>query len=115
MTTLYGIPNCDTVRRARAWLAEHGVEHHFHDLKKHGVPEAALDRWLAAAGWEPLVNRKGTTWRGLDDATRAAVVDTPSARALLLQHASLIKRPVLEWADGAITVGFDAANWQRRA
>lgn len=115
MTTLYGIPHCDTVKKARAWLTEHGVAHSFHDFKKQGVPEAALDRWLAAAGWEKLVNRKGTTWRGLDEATRAAVVDSASARALLLQHASVIKRPVVEWADGAITVGFDAADWSARA
>lgn len=114
MTTLYGIPNCDTVKKARTWLAEHGVAHTFHDFKKQGVPEAALDRWLAAAGHEKLVNRKGTTWRTLDDATRTAVVDNASARALLLQHASVIKRPVVEWADGAITVGFDAADWSGR-
>lgn len=114
MTTLYGIPNCDTVKKARAWLIDSGVAHVFHDFKKQGVPEAALDRWLAAAGHAQLVNRKGTTWRGLDDAQRASVVDDASARALLLQHASVIKRPVVEWGDGAITVGFDAADWAGR-
>ncbi len=114
MTTLYGIPNCDTVKKARTWLTEHGVAHSFHDFKKQGVPAAALDRWLAAAGHEKLVNRKGTTWRGLDEATRTAVVDNTSARALLLQQASVIKRPVVEWADGAVTVGFDAADWSAR-
>lgn len=114
MTTLYGIPHCDTVKKARAWLSEHGIEHRFHDFKKQGVPEAALDRWLAAAGWETLVNRKGTTWRGLDEATRAAVVDTASARALLLQHVSAIKRPVVEWADGLVTIGFSPDEWTRR-
>ena len=115
MTTLYGIPNCDTVKKARAWLTEHGVTHRFHDFKKQGVPETELDRWLAAAGWEKLVNRKGTAWRGLDEATRAAVVDNASARTLLLQNASVIKRPVVEWADGSITVGFDATDWQQRS
>lgn len=114
MIQIYGIPNCDTIKKARTWLTEHGVAHVFHDFKKQGVPEAALDRWLAAAGWETLVNRKGTTWRKLDEATRTAVVDTASARALLLQHASVIKRPVVQWADGTITVGFDAADWARR-
>ena len=114
MTTLYGIPNCDTVKKARAWPNEHGVAHSFHDFKKQGVPEAALDRWLASTDHERLVNRKGTTWRGLDEATRTAVVDNASARALLLQQASVIKRPVVEWADGAITVGFDAADWAHR-
>ena len=114
MTTLYGIPNCDTVKKARTWLTEHGIAHSFHDFKKQGVPDPGLDRWLAAAGWEKLVNRKGTAWRGLDESARAAVVDVASARALLLQHASVIKRPVVEWADGAITVGFDAADWAQR-
>ena len=114
MTTLYGIPNCDTVKKARAWLTEHGVEHTFHDFKKQGVPDMDLDRWLAAAGWEKLVNRKGTTWRGLDEAARSAVVDNASACTLLLAHASVIKRPVVVWADGTITVGFDAADWAQR-
>jgi len=114
MTTLYGIPNCDTVKKARAWLTDHGVTHTFHDFKKLGVPALELDHWLATAGWEKLVNRKGTAWRGLDETSRHAVVDNASARTLLLAHASVIKRPVVAWADGQITVGFDAADWQRR-
>ena len=114
MTTLYGIPNCDTVKKARTWLTEHSVTHTFHDFKKQGVPERELDRWLAAAGWEQLVNRKGTTCRGLGEATRSAVVDNASAHSLLLAHASVIKRPVVEWADGSISVGFDAADWRDR-
>jgi len=113
MITLYGIPNCDTVKKARTWLTDHGLEHQFHDFKKNGVPEAALDQWLTALGWEPLVNRKGTTWRKLDEATRAAVVDAASARALMLVQPSVIKRPVVQWATG-VTVGFDADAWQNR-
>jgi Spx/MgsR family transcriptional regulator len=113
MITLYGIPNCDTVKRARAWLNEHNVPHVFHDFKKQGVPEAALDRWLTALGWEILVNRKGTTWRRLDDSARAAVTNAAAARALMLTQASVIKRPVVDWGQ-AVTVGFDAADWQRR-
>jgi arsenate reductase len=108
---LYGIPNCDTVKRARAWLADHSRAHAFHDFKKSGVPEAHLDVWLAAVGWEALVNRQGTTWRKLDDATRAGVTDAASARALMLAQPSVIKRPVVEWGDGRITVGFNAAAW----
>jgi Spx/MgsR family transcriptional regulator len=104
--TLYGIPNCDTVKKARAWLAERGVAVTFHDFKKQGVPEAALDTWLAQIGWETLLNRSGTTWRRLDDATRAAVTDAASARALMLAQASVIKRPVVQWPDGRQTVGF---------
>lgn len=115
MITLYGIPNCDTVKKARTWLTAQGLAHQFHDFKKQGVPEAALDAWLAAAGWEKLVNRKGTTWRGLDEATCTAVTDAASARALLLAHASVIKRPVVVWSDGAVTVGFDPADWAPRA
>ena len=114
MITVHGIPNCDTVKKARTWLTEQGLAYTFHDFKKQGVPEAALAQWLQAVGWETLVNRKGTTWRGLDEATRAAVVDADSARAALLAHPSLIKRPVVQWSDGAITVGFDAAAWAQR-
>ena len=109
--TLYGISNCDTVKTARAWLQQAGRELHFVDFKKAGVPEDRLDAWLAHMGWERLLNRRGTTWRQLDDAVRAAVVDTASARAVMLAHSSVIKRPVVEWADGRITVGFDAAEW----
>ena len=111
-TTLYGIPNCDTVKRARAWLDTHGVGYRFHDFKKEGVPEAELDRWLQAPGWEALVNRRGTTWRTLDDDTRAAVVDAASARTVLLANPSLIKRPVVRWAGRTdVTTGFDADGW----
>jgi len=112
--TLYGIPNCDTVKRARAWLADHGIAVTFHDYKKAGVPEPRLDAWLQALGWEPLVNRQGTTWRKLDDATKAGVHDDASARALMLLQPSVIKRPVVEWADGQVTVGFQPDDWSAR-
>lgn len=113
-TTLYGIPNCDTVKKARAWLADHGVDCAFHDFKKQGVPPARLDAWLQAAGAARLVNRQGTTWRKLDPARQAAAGDAAGARALLLEQPSAIKRPVVEWPDGAITVGFDPADWALR-
>ena len=106
MITLYGIPNCDTVKKARTWLTEHAVPYQFHDFKKQGVPPAQLDAWLQAVGWETLVNRKGTRWRKLDAAAQAAVVDAASARSLVLTQASIIKRPVVVWADGGVTVGF---------
>lgn len=111
---VYGIPNCDTVKRARAWLQANGRAHEFHDFKKAGVPPARLDAWLAAAGWETLLNRKGTMWRKLDEARRAQVTDARSARTLMLEVPSVIKRPVVEWDDGAITVGFDAEGWSAR-
>ena len=108
---VYGIANCDTVKRARVWLAEHGRAYRFHDFKKAGVPGDRLDAWLGAAGWQALVNRSGTTWRKLDEGQRAAVQDAASARALMLAQPSVVKRPVVEWPDGRITVGFDPARW----
>jgi len=114
MITLYGIPNCDTVKKARAWLNERGIEHQFHDFKKQGVSDVTLDRWIAALGWEALLNRKGTTWRGLDEATRMAVTDAPAARNVMQHHTSLIKRPVVEWAESEISVGFSADEWVHR-
>ena len=111
--TLYGIPNCDTVKKARAWLADQRVEYAFHDFKKAGVPADHLDRWLREAGWEKLLNRQGTTWRKLDPATQAQAVDETGARALMLAQPSVIKRPVVEWTDGRVTVGFDPQAWRR--
>ena len=110
--TVFGIPNCDTVKKARTWLTAHGVDFVFHDFKKLGVPADLLPGWISAVGWEKLVNRKGTTWRQLDDATRAAVVDAATASALMLAHPSVIKRPVVVWADGRLTVGFDVTQWR---
>lgn len=114
MIDVYGIPNCDTVKRARTWLDGQGLAYTFHDFKKQGVPQAALARWLSVVGWEPLVNRRGTTWRQLDEAARQAVVDADSAAAALRANPSLVKRPVVEWPGGAVTVGFDAEDWQAR-
>ena len=111
---LYGIPNCDTVKKARAWLAARGAEVAFHDFKKAGVPADHLDRWIAAAGWQKVLNRQGTTWRKLDAAAQAGVQDATSAAALLLREPSAIRRPVVEWPDGAVTVGFAPEDWARR-
>ena len=108
---VYGIPNCDTVKKARTWLTDHGFNASFHDFKKQGVPEPELDIWLAAAGWETLLNRKGSTWRKLDAAVQASVSDTASAKKIMLEHASTIKRPVIAWPSGAITVGFSPDQW----
>ena len=111
---LYGIANCDSVKRARAWLAEQSVACELHDFKKAGVPAAALEAWLAALGWEALLNRRGTTWRQLDATAQAAVVDSASASAVMLSRPSVIKRPVVEWPDGSVTVGFNADRWAAR-
>jgi len=108
---VYGIPNCDTVKRARAWLAERGLEHRFHDFKKAGVPPQRLDAWLASPDADKLLNRQGSTWRKLDAAAQAAAGNAAGVRALMLAQPSVIKRPVVEWGDGRITVGFDAGRW----
>ncbi len=111
---LYGIPNCDTVRKARSWLTDACTAHRFHDFKKAGVPEDALARWLEALGHQELVNRRGTTWRQLDAAVQATVTDNAGAAQVLLEHPSAIRRPVVEWPDGSITVGFDEKAWAAR-
>lgn len=109
--SLYGIPNCDTVKKARLWLTERGIAYAFHDFKKQGVPQPELDQWLATLRWEKLLNRKGTMWRKLDSATQASVVDAASAKAVMLAQPSVIKRPVVQWGGGSVTVGFDGAAW----
>jgi arsenate reductase (glutaredoxin) len=109
--TLYGIPNCDTVKKSRAWLEAAGMAYVFHDFKKQGVPEAALRQWVKALGWEVLLNKKGTTWRKLSSAEQLAVVDAPSAVALMLAQPSVIKRPVLTWDADEITVGHVPERW----
>ena len=114
--TVYGIPNCDTVKKSRAWLTEHGVEYQFHDFKKQGVPAPHLPHWMAAAGWQKLVNRQGTTWRKLDPQTQSAVTGEDSASALLQAQPSVIKRPVVEWQRGGqvhISVGFAPDQWEK--
>lgn len=111
MVTVYGIPNCDTVKKARAWLEARGVPHQFHDFKKQGVPAERLARWAQACGWERLLNRQGTTWRKLDAATQARAQDSTGAQQLMREQASLVKRPVVEWP-ATITVGFAPEEWE---
>ena len=111
--TLYGIPNCDTVKRARAWLADQGIACVFHDFKKQGVPPDQLEKWIDAVGWERLLNQRGTTWRQLDEPARARVSDRKTAAEVMISNPSVIKRPVVDWGTG-ITVGFDAEDWAKR-
>ena len=113
MITIYGIPNCDTVKKARAWLVGAELEHTFYDLKKHGVPADRLPAWSKAVGWGKLVNRQGTTWRKLDAATQAQAGDAAGAEALVLANPSSVKRPVVEWGgpSALVTVGFDPKIW----
>jgi hypothetical protein len=115
MIELYGIANCDTVKKARAWLTEHDIAHQFHDFKKSGVSSDQLQAWAQAVGWEKLLNRQGTTWRKLAPEQQAAVLDGASAIALMQGQPSLIKRPVAAWPNGLISVGFKAEDWASRA
>lgn len=110
--TLYGIPNCDTMKKARVWLDTHGVAHHFHDYKKAGIDRATLETWVAALGWEALLNRAGTTFRKLPDSDKA---DLTAERAidLMLAQPSMIRRPVLV-ADDRIEVGFKPDRYAER-
>ena len=114
MIILYGIPNCDTVKKARAWLTGQGLAYSFHDFKKAGVPPERLAVWEDALGWQKLLNRQGTTWRKLDAAVQSGVTDAASAQALMRAQPSVIKRPVVEWGHDT-TVGFDAQAWNARA
>ncbi len=107
--TIYGIPNCNTMKKARAWLDEHGIETRFHDYKKEGIDRAKLDTWIASVGWEPLVNRSGTTFRKLADADKANLTGA-KARRLMLANPSLIKRPVLE-RGRQVVVGFSPERY----
>lgn len=109
--TLYGLSNCDTVKKARAWLAGQGVEYTFVDFKKSGVPEDRLPVWAEAAGWDKLINRQGTTWRQLDAADQLTASGPEGAQKLALAMPSIIKRPVVEWADGCVTVGFNSLQF----
>ena len=110
MTTLYGIPNCDTMKKARKWLAENGVEYDFHDYKKLGVERKQLDAWIKAVGWETLLNRRGMMWRKVPDDVKASI-DEQSAIRLMLETPSIIKRPVLE-AKGKVIVGFKPETYE---
>ena len=108
---LYGIPNCTTVKKARAWLADRALEVAFHDFKKQGVDAAWLREVVAQTGWQALVNTRGTTWRKLTDAEKAAVSDEASAIALMISQPSVIKRPLLE-RDGTYHLGFAEDQYQ---
>jgi len=106
---LYGIPNCDTVKKARKWLDAQSIDYTFHDYKKEGADTAKLAAWSDEAGWEVLLNKRGTTFRKLDDEAKADI-DREKAIALMAEHPSMIKRPVVEHA-GGILVGFKEAEW----
>ena len=107
---LYGIPNCDTVKKARRWLDAQGIGYDFHDYKKEGADAGKLAAWSDAVGWEVLLNKRGTTFRKLPEADKSDI-DRDKAIALMLQHPSLIKRPVVDH-EGGILVGFVEDEWK---
>lgn len=111
MTTIYGIKNCDTMKKAFAWLEQQGVDYRFHDYKKEGVPEAPLRQWIDMLGWETVINRRGTTWRKLDQAVRDNM-DAQQAVAVAMDNPSIIKRPILQCGDTPVA-GFNADHWKK--
>ena len=111
MIRVYGIPNCDTIKKARRWLTENGVAHEFVDYQKSGVDETRLRLWVKQVGWEILLNRRGTTWRKLDETLKAGI-DEAGAIRVMLANPSIVKRPVLELED-SLRVGFDEAEYAR--
>ncbi len=109
--TLYGIKTCDTVRKARRWLQARGIEHRFHDFRSDGLPAELLERWVVQLGWEALLNRASATYRQLPPEQKENL-DQARATALMLQHPTLIKRPVAIYGD-EVRTGFREADWQR--
>lgn len=107
--TLYGIPNCDTVKKARKWLDDHGIAHAFHDYKKAGVDPERLRGWIDHFGWDKVLNRAGTTFRKLPEADKQGL-DAEKAAALMVANPSTIKRPVVEYP-GGLLIGFRADEW----
>jgi arsenate reductase len=108
--TVYGIKNCDTVKKARRWLEERDIDYRFHDFRSDGLEEKQLKKWIKALGWETVLNRRGTTWRKLPEKTRDGVT-AEKAVALMLEQPVLIKRPIVENGKD-ILIGFDAEAWQ---
>jgi Spx/MgsR family transcriptional regulator len=108
---LYGIPHCTTVKKARAWLDTQQVSYTFHDLKKAGLTQAILERWMTTQDWNRLLNKRGTTWRQLSPEEQAKVVDKEQAIKAMLQYPSLIKRPVLE-LDRVVYIGFEPEKYK---
>lgn len=111
MIIMYGIPNCDTMKKARRWLEANGIEYDFHDYKKLGVPEKNLKHWIKQTGWEAVLNKRGTTWRKLDDELKNNI-DEAAAIQVMLNNPSIIKRPVLE-SGKLLLIGFNEEQYKR--
>jgi len=110
LVTLYGIKNCDTIKKARNWLNEHGIDYRFHDYRADGIDAETIEQWLLHVDWEILLNRRGTTWRKLEPEVQAAT-NRDNVVALLLEYPAMIKRPVLD-IDNVISVGFKSEYYE---
>ncbi|AFJ46190.1 ArsC family reductase [Shimwellia blattae] len=113
MTLLYGIKNCDTIKKARRWLEEHQIDYRFHDYRTDGLDSALLETFVAELGRDALLNTRGTTWRTLDAERKAAITDDASAIALMLEMPAIIKRPLLCSPGKPMLLGFDASRYQQ--
>ncbi|MCK9201845.1 MAG: ArsC family reductase [Gallionella sp.] len=109
---LYGIPNCGTVKKARAALEARNIDYEFHDFKKHGVSEAMISGWLKQVGWQKLLKKTGPTWGKLPDEVKTAIKDDVSALALMLEQPNVIRRPVLEHEGRVLTTGFNETDYE---
>lgn len=111
---LFGIKNCNTVKSALAWLNKHNIEFEFHDYKKSGIAESKLKAWSNQVGWENLINKRGTTWRQLDEATQKKITNEKSAIALMIEKTSVIKRPLIEQDGHVLLLGFDGEQYRQK-
>ncbi|ENY3719461.1 ArsC family reductase [Klebsiella pneumoniae] len=113
MLTMYGIKNCDTIKKARRWLEAHQIEYRFHDYRADGLERAQLDTFIAELGWQALLNTRGTTWRKLDESLRNSIDNADAAAALMLEMPAIIKRPLLCASGRPMLLGFSEASYQQ--
>jgi Spx/MgsR family transcriptional regulator len=110
---VYGIKNCNTVKKALTWLNEHNIDFEFHDYKAKGITEAKLKEWSKQVGWESLVNKRGTTWRKLEDKIQSAITNQKNAIDLMKEKTSVIKRPLIEIDGDVVALGFDESEYKK--
>ena len=113
MITVYGIPNCDTVKKAITWLKENKIDFQFHDYKKQGITSSQLTKWSKQIGWEALINKKGTTWKLLGPEVQATITNQKAAIALMAEKTSVIRRPLIEQDGKIMVLGFDEAEYKK--
>jgi arsenate reductase len=111
---LYGIKNCNTVKTAMDWLKKNNIAYEFHDYKSKGITASKLKEWIVQVGWESLVNKRGTTWRQLDEATQKKVTNDKAAIELMMEKTSVIKRPLIEDSGKIIALGFDESEYEKK-